>query len=72
MRRGARDILQRVIEADVQVLMDMFAAVTLFDGRRAVVRNGYLPAAGARDPHHCGFGQRHRSGAEAKTWGTPP
>ena len=44
MRRGARDILQRAIEAEVQVLMDEFAAVALLDGRRAVVRNGYLPA----------------------------
>jgi transposase-like protein len=44
VRRGARGILQRAIEAEVQVLLDEFAAVSLIDGRRAVVRNGYLPA----------------------------
>ena len=44
VRRGARDILQRAIEAEVQVLLGEFATVSLIDGRRAVVRNGYLPA----------------------------
>ncbi len=44
VRRGARDILQRAIEAEVQVQLDKFASVSLIDGRRAVVRNGYLPA----------------------------
>ncbi len=44
VRRGARDILQRAIEAEVQELLDEFASVSLIDGRRAVVRNGYLPA----------------------------
>jgi hypothetical protein len=43
VRRGAREILQRVIAAEVQVQLDEFAAVSLIDGRRAVVRNGYLP-----------------------------
>jgi transposase-like protein len=44
VRRGARDILQRAIELEVEQLLDGFAAVSLIDGRRAVVRNGYLPA----------------------------
>ena len=44
VRRGARDLLQRAIEAEVQVMLEEFAAVSLIDGRRAVVRNGYLPA----------------------------
>ncbi len=43
-RRRARDILQRVIEAEAQMQLDEFAAVSLIDGRRAVVRKGYLPA----------------------------
>ena len=43
VRRGARDILQRAIEAELGVLLDEFASVSLIDGRRAVVRNGYLP-----------------------------
>jgi len=44
VRRRARDILQRAIEAELEQLLDEFAAVSLIDGRRAVVRNGYLPA----------------------------
>ena len=44
VRRGARDILQRAIEAEVEVLLGEVSAVTLVDGRRAVVRNGFLPA----------------------------
>ena len=43
VRRGARDILQRAIEAELEVLLDEFASVSLIDGRQAVVRNGYLP-----------------------------
>jgi putative transposase len=44
VRRGAREILQRAIEAEVQVMLDELGSVTMSDGRRAVVRNGYLPA----------------------------
>ena len=44
VRRGAHDILQRAIEAEVEQLLEECAAVSLTDGRRAVVRNGYLPA----------------------------
>jgi putative transposase len=44
VRRGARDILQRAIEAEVQVLLKELEDVQLIDGRQAVVRNGYLPA----------------------------
>ena len=44
VRRGAREILQRAIEAELQVMVEEFEGVRLIDGRRAVVRNGYLPA----------------------------
>ena len=44
VRRGAREILQRALEAEVEQLLEEFAGVSLMDGRRAVVRNGYLPA----------------------------
>lgn len=44
VRRGARAILQRALEVEVQVLLDALAPVALIDGRRAVVRNGDLPA----------------------------
>jgi transposase-like protein len=44
VRRGARDILQRAIELEVQTLLAEYEHVQLLDGRRAVVRNGYLPS----------------------------
>jgi transposase-like protein len=44
VRRGAREILQRAIEAELQVMLEELEGVRLLDGRRAVVRNGYLPA----------------------------
>jgi putative transposase len=44
VRRGARDILQQAIEAEVKQLLAELAPVSLIDGRRTVVRNGYLPA----------------------------
>ena len=50
IRRGARDIPQRAIEAEVQVLLEQYEAVSLLDGRRAVVRNGYFPARAILTP----------------------
>jgi putative transposase len=44
VRRGARDVLQRAIEAEVEQLLEDMRSVTVMDGRQAVVRNGYLPA----------------------------
>jgi putative transposase len=43
VRRGAREIIQRAIEAEVQLLLEQYDDVQLLDGRRAVVRNGTLP-----------------------------
>jgi putative transposase len=44
LRRGARDLIQRAVEAELAGLLEDFADVRLLDGRLAVVRNGYLPA----------------------------
>nr|AFG29444.1 transposase [Acidithiobacillus caldus] len=43
LRRSARQLIQQAIEGEVQVLLEEYAAVRMVDGRRAVVRNGYLP-----------------------------
>jgi putative transposase len=43
LRRGARDLIQRAVEAELQGLLEDVEDVRLLDGRRAVVRNGYLP-----------------------------
>ncbi len=43
IRRGARDVIQQAIEAELAELLGGFANVTTFNGQRAVVRNGHLP-----------------------------
>ncbi len=42
MCRGARDILQRTIETEVKLFLEELGSVSMIDGRRAVVRKGYL------------------------------
>lgn len=44
IRRGARDLIQRAIEVEVQQLLAEYENVRMRGGQRAVVRNGYLPA----------------------------
>ncbi|MGO9124822.1 MAG: IS256 family transposase [Terriglobales bacterium] len=43
VRRGARQVIQQAIEAELAELLSSCANVTTLKGRRAVVRNGYLP-----------------------------
>jgi hypothetical protein len=43
IRRGAQDLIQKAIEVEVQASLASFEKVRLLGGRRAVVRNGYLP-----------------------------
>jgi len=43
IRRGARQIIQQAIEAEVQVLTSTYAHVTTTAGCQVVVRNGYQP-----------------------------
>jgi putative transposase len=43
IREGARSLIQKAIEIEVQQLLESCENVALLDGRRAVVRNGYLP-----------------------------
>jgi len=44
IRRGARDLIQKAIEVEVQQLLAEVENVRTLRGQRAVVRNGYLPA----------------------------
>ena len=44
IRRGARELIQKAIEVEVQQLLADFEKVKTLGGRQAVVRNGYLPA----------------------------
>ena len=43
VRRGARQVLQQVIEAEVAQLLEQYTNVRTLNGQRTVVRNGYLP-----------------------------
>jgi putative transposase len=42
-RQGARRLIEKAIEAELQLLLDQHENVTDLAGRKAVVRNGYLP-----------------------------
>ncbi|MGF6371937.1 transposase-like protein [Paraburkholderia sp. RAU6.4a] len=44
IQQGARQIIQQAIEAELATLLEQYGNVKTLDGRRAVVRNGYLPA----------------------------
>ena len=43
IRQGARDLIARAVESELQGLLDQYADVSTPDGRQAVVRNGHLP-----------------------------
>ena len=43
VKRGARQVIQQAIEAELAELLSSCANVTTLHGKRAVVRNGYLP-----------------------------
>lgn len=43
VRRGARQVIQQAIEAELAELLAQYSNVTTLAGKRAVVRNGYLP-----------------------------
>jgi len=43
VRQGARQIIQQAIEAELAALLERYENVKTLTGRRAVVRNGYLP-----------------------------
>lgn len=43
LRKGARDLIAKAVEAELSTFLEQYADKTLDDGRRAVVRNGHLP-----------------------------
>lgn len=43
LRSGARALIQQAVEAELQSFMNAYGHVTDLQGRRTVVRNGYLP-----------------------------
>ena len=43
LRHGARGLIERAVEEELQLLLDQYGNVTDLLGRKAVVRNGHLP-----------------------------
>jgi transposase-like protein len=43
LRKGVRELIAKAVEAELSTFLEQYADKTLEDGRRAVVRNGYLP-----------------------------
>ncbi len=43
IRRGAREVIQQAVEAELSQLLEHYENVKTLAGQRAVVRNGYLP-----------------------------
>lgn len=43
LRNGARDLIRQAVEAELGSLLSEYEDLKLIDGRKAVVRNGYLP-----------------------------
>lgn len=43
IQQGARRIIQQAIEAKLTAMLEQYSNVKTIEGRRAVVRNGYLP-----------------------------
>lgn len=43
LRNGARQLIAQAVEAELETLLAQYANLRLSDGRRGVVRNGYLP-----------------------------
>ncbi|AKC70761.1 IS256 family transposase [Pandoraea oxalativorans] len=43
IQQGARQIIEQAVEAELASMLEQYSNVRSIDGRRAVVRNGYLP-----------------------------
>ncbi len=43
LREGAKELIAKAVEAELAAFLDVYGDRRLDDGRRAVVRNGYLP-----------------------------
>jgi len=43
LRQGAQGLIEKAVETELQLLLDQYDSVTDWDGRKVVVRNGYLP-----------------------------
>lgn len=43
LREGAKELIAKAVEAELAAFLDVYGDRRLEDGRRAVVRNGYLP-----------------------------
>ncbi|MFC7633537.1 transposase, partial [Paraburkholderia humisilvae] len=43
IQQGARQLIEQAVQAELATMLEQYSNVKSIDGRRAVVRNGYLP-----------------------------
>jgi putative transposase len=43
LRLGAKELISKAVESELEVMLEQYEHLKLVDGRQAVVRNGYLP-----------------------------
>ena len=53
IRQGARDLIARAVETELEGLLNQSTDVTTPDGRQAVVRNGHLPKVTGHSKTSC-------------------
>lgn len=44
LREGARELLLQAVQAELSTFLEGYSSLVLMDGRKAIVRNGYLPS----------------------------
>ena len=47
LRQGARGLIEKAVETELQFFLNQYENVTDLNGRKTVVRNGYLTGAGS-------------------------
>ena len=43
LRQGAKELIAQAVEAELVSMLEQHQGFRMFDGRQAIVRNGYLP-----------------------------
>lgn len=43
LRQGGKDLIAQAVEAELGAMLEQHQDLRMFDGRQAIVRNGYLP-----------------------------
>jgi transposase-like protein len=44
LREGARELIYRAVQSELELFLEKYSSLELLDGRKAVTRNGFLPS----------------------------